>query len=307
MVAVAHGNDQLLTLGNLMTERMSRPRKKKNRPSVKNPLKSGLVEDTGVYTEQRTNLGEVMSGRKYANSALAGLAAKEDLKQVRLRSASRSRVTENDNHPWRHPMLIRFKGRRHVRPRLVPCTVSSVNHMDSFILITDDSLYTFIPELSNVAEKAKVNDFAKFVCQTKDLGTSATRPKPADSKFWSLLGGHLAPLETLPIDPDEDDEAYEANETQGDRVWHLTKDEQTKADSLQPLIAQWGRPPEQKMLKSDGVYVFEFGDEVYYWMGAQVPFPTRRAAVKLIKRLWEGCERRNGAGYIVFSHFRVVD
>jgi len=282
---------------NLMTERMSRPRKKKNRPSVKNPLKSGLVEDTGVYTEQRTNLGLVMSGRKYANSALAGLAAKEDLKQVRLRSASRSRVTENDNHPWRHPMLIRFKGRRHVRPRLVPCTVSSVNHMDSFILITGSTLYTFIPELSNVAEKAKVNDFAKFVCQTKDLGTSAQQPKAADSKFWSLLGGKLAPLEALPIDPDEDDEAYEANETQADRVWHLTKDDKTKADSLQPLIAQWGRPPEQKMLKSDGVYVFEFGDEVYYWMGAQVPFPTRRAAVKLIKRLWEGCERSDSAFY----------
>ena len=139
-----------------MTERMSRPRKKKNRPSVKNPLKSGVVESTDVYTEQRTNLGEVMSGRKYANSALAGLAAKEDLKQVRLRSASRSRTTESDNQPWKHPMLIRFKGRRHVRPRIVPCSVDSLNHTDSFILITEDNLYTFVPELSNVAEKAKV-------------------------------------------------------------------------------------------------------------------------------------------------------
>lgn len=142
-------------LGNLMTERISRPRKKKNRPSVKNPMKSGN-EGVDEYTETRTNLGEVMSGRKYANSALAGLAAKEDLKQVRLRSASRSRTTEADTNPWKHPMLIRFKGRRHVRPRVVPCTIDSLNHTDSFILITEDDLYTFVPELSNVAEKAKV-------------------------------------------------------------------------------------------------------------------------------------------------------
>ena len=57
------------------------------------------------------------------------------------------------------------------------------------------------------------------------------------------------------------------------------------------------------MLKSDGVYVFEFGDEVYYWMGAQVPFPKRRAAVKLIKRLWEEFERRNNGDDIFTLDF----
>jgi len=70
----------------------TRPRKPRRNNSgrnsrKKNPLKSGVQGET-TYTEIRTNVGEVMSGKFFANSALAGLAAKEDITNVRLRSAS---------------------------------------------------------------------------------------------------------------------------------------------------------------------------------------------------------------------------
>ena len=132
------------------------------------------------------------------------------------------------------------------------------------------------------------------MCSTKDLGTSAQRPKPVssgESKFWSILGGRLEPLKELSVDPDEDDEEYESSQVQEDRVWHLVN--VSGNDTLQPLVAEWGRPPSQSILKSDEVFVFEFGDEVYYWMGAQVPFPKRRSSLKLIKKLWEQFDRRN--------------
>ena len=45
------------------------------------------------YTENRTNLPEMMNSQ-FSKRALAGLAAKEDVTNVRLRSASRTREEE---------------------------------------------------------------------------------------------------------------------------------------------------------------------------------------------------------------------
>ena len=286
-----------------MSERPSRPRQKKQRKS-RNPLRHS-VKGQESYTEVKTNLGEVMSGKHFANSALAGLAAREDLKQVRLRSASRNRNEGQEFLPYKHPMLIKFKGRRHVRPRIVAPNFSSLNHWDSFILVLEDKIFTFVPELTNVAEKAKVTDFAKFICATKDLGTNAIKPTTAsinDSKlFWDTLGGKMDMLKkgALDIDLDEEDEEYENSQFENDRCWRLNTDPNTGIDTLIPEMAGWAKCPSQTMLNSSSVYVFEFGHEVYYWIGSQVSFPKRRSATKLVKKLWTQFERRNRSHFLL--------
>ena len=45
-----------------------------------------------------------MSGKKFTNTALAGLAAREDLQNVRLRSASRKR---EDQSVWAHIVVLK--------------------------------------------------------------------------------------------------------------------------------------------------------------------------------------------------------
>ena len=47
------------------------------------------------YTEEITDLSARVSGKKFTNTALAGLAAREDLQNVRLRSASRKREDQS--------------------------------------------------------------------------------------------------------------------------------------------------------------------------------------------------------------------
>jgi hypothetical protein len=271
---------------------MSRPRQKKQR-RTRNPLKQNVTGQE-TYTETRTNIGQVMSGNKFDNRALAGLAAREDLKQVRLRSASRNRNEGAEFLPYRHPMLILFKGRRHVRPRIVPVTLESLNHEDSFILVNQKSVFVFIPELTNVAEKAKVKDFSKFICETHDLGTSATKPTTVTSssnEFWEALGGsHIPELKELMTDPDEDDEEYENSQSHDDRCWKLVTDK-NGIDSLQPELSCWGKSPSQSMLNPESVFVFEFGHEVYLWIGSQVHFPKRRSATKAVKTLWSKFNR----------------
>ena len=74
-------------------------------------------------------------------------------------------------------------------------------------MVLEDKILTFVPEQSNVAKKAKVTDFGKFICATKDLGTNTMKPITAsinDSKlFWDTLGRRLDPLKkgALDIDP----------------------------------------------------------------------------------------------------------
>ena len=84
------------------------------------------------YTETRT-FEEKTSGKQFTKNALAGLAAREDINGVRLRSVSRNR--NDEQVPYKHPLLIRFKGRRHVVPSVVEASVTSLNHHDSFLLV----------------------------------------------------------------------------------------------------------------------------------------------------------------------------
>lgn len=50
-------------------------------------------------------------------------------------------------------MLIKFKGRRRVFPKIVPCSNNSLSHDDAFILITENEVYVYLPELANLVEK----------------------------------------------------------------------------------------------------------------------------------------------------------
>ena len=48
-------------------------------------------------------------------------------------------------------------------------------------------------------------------------------------------------------------------------------------------------------LNSEAIYIFEFGNEVYIWLGKEVPFPMRRIAQALAKELWSKYPRDKDA------------
>ena len=125
---------------------------------------------------------------------------------------------------------------------MVPCSHHSLCHDDSFILVTPDDVFTYLPELSNVVEKAKAKDFANFICQTSDLGTSAKRPKNVVQNgtelFWNTLGGYIDDVGELDYDPDDEDDEYEHSQADTNRCWKLSNE--TPA-ALIPDMRGWAK------------------------------------------------------------------
>ena len=267
----------------------SRP-KRKCRKSRSNPIKTAHRGQTS-YTETRTNVTEIMSA-KLSKHALAGLAAKEDVKNVRLRPASRNR--DEELLPYRHPLLIKFKGRQRVYARVVTCSKESLNHEDSFVLITADEVYLYMPKLSNVIEKSKAKDFAQLICQSGDLGTAAKTPRPAESAeaFWAAMGGRIPPLTNITHNPDNSDKEFETTHIDSDRCWTLVTE--GNRHRLVPEMQAWSSIPSQSLLQFDKIFVFEFGMEVYIWMGSQSALPLRRVAQKLARQLLSKYPRTDG-------------
>ena len=96
--SIALGDDyifpeELPRKSQLLKPQTRRPRAKQRRKNNTNPLKSMQKVGEASYTENRTNLPEMMNSQ-FSKRALAGLAAKEDVTNVRLRSASRTREEE---------------------------------------------------------------------------------------------------------------------------------------------------------------------------------------------------------------------
>ena len=85
--------EELPRKSQLLKPQTRRPRAKQRRKNNTNPLKSMQKVGEASYTENRTNLPEMMNSQ-FSKRALAGLAAKEDVTNVRLRSVSRTREEE---------------------------------------------------------------------------------------------------------------------------------------------------------------------------------------------------------------------
>jgi supervillin len=80
----------------------------------------------------------VAKNSNLAVEALAGLASKEDFTAVALKKATAGPASQL--LPYQDLMLLQVKGRRHVQTRLVEPVASSVNHGDSYILVTPNAV-----------------------------------------------------------------------------------------------------------------------------------------------------------------------
>ena len=215
------------------------------------------------------------------------------MSSVRLRSASRSR--EEEMVPYLPTLLIQFKGRHRIVVNSVPVAQESLNNHDSFILVTSKEVSIYLPKFSNVIERNKASDFAKVICDSSDLGTSAPAPLDACSKnsaFWKTFGLKKEIISEAPENPDQSDSDFETNFVSGNRCWKV---EFSGSYMLVPFKDAWAVAPSQKILEPAEIFIFEFDMEIYLWIGSLATFPARRAAQKLNKQLWEKYPRKNGA------------
>ncbi|CAN8029609.1 unnamed protein product, partial [Ixodes persulcatus] len=249
-----------------------------------NPLKA-LASRTDLhaeYIEVRTNIAEeelkriniekLAQNSDLALSALAGLASTEDFRRVQLKKSEDT----GSLLPNRELILIQVKGRRHVQSRLVEPSVSSLNHGDVFVLVTPSDVFCWIGKHSNIIERTKATDVAQSIQSKKDLlfkGSSEVKfidedkgDNSADSQaFFKLLGG--SPDECSPAGDPGEDLRFEAAIVDTNMVYTV------EGEALVPCDKYWGMQPR--------AYVFNFGSEVYVWLGKQVPSQLRSLAVRL--------------------------
>ncbi|XP_039596794.1 supervillin-like isoform X2 [Polypterus senegalus] len=281
-------------------KRSVRPTRKTQ--ASRNPLKALAARDDirQDYIEQRLNVAVVEAKRiqvermakhsRYADVALAGLASKENFRNVNLRNVkSTEQVSNNSRLPYSKLMLIQVKGRRHVQSRLVEPTAESLNSGDCFLLLTPQHCFLWVGEFANVIEKAKASELASFIQNKRDLGCKAAQVTILEEgvntdnnrarDFWNLLGGKK--MYRAAGEPDED-ELYESAVVETNCVYSLMD------GKLVPHEKAWASIPSVSMLSSKEVLVFDFGSEVYVWHGKEVSLSDRKLAVQLGQQLWGG-------------------
>ncbi|KAF5889682.1 supervillin-like isoform X1, partial [Clarias magur] len=277
-------------------------RPSRNTKGSRNPLRALAARNDlrQAYTEQRLNIATIEAKRiqvermakhsRLAGCALAGLASKENFRNVNLRNVKSTEVvTNNSAVPFHKLMLIHIKGRRHVQVRLVEPTSRSLNSGDCFLLITPNHCFLWCGEFANVIEKAKGSEMAQYVQTKRDLGCKAPQVTVLEENintnsrtakdFWNLLGGETE--YRAAGEPDED-ELYESGIVESNAIYRVVE------DKLVPYEEAWASIPSVTLLNSKEALVFDFGSEVYVWTGKDVALSDRKVAVQLGKQLWSG-------------------
>ncbi|XP_067825177.1 supervillin-like isoform X3 [Heptranchias perlo] len=268
----------------------------------RNPLRALAARDDirQEYTEQRLNVATVEVRRiraermakhsNYADVALAGLASKENFKNVNLRNVKTTdQMSSNSMLPFKKVMLLQVKGRRHVQVRLVEPRASSLNSGDCFLLVTAQHCFLWTGEFANVIERSKASELAGFIQTKRELGCRAANVTTIEEginsqskrakEFWDLLGGQAEYQDAG--DPDED-EVYEAAITETNYIYRLVEDKLVSDNE------SWGKIPRCSMLNSKEVLVLDFGSELYIWHGKEVTLAQRKTALQLGKQLLSG-------------------
>lgn len=176
---------------------------------------------------------------------------------------------------------------------LISPRAKRLSHHDSFVLVTTQRVFTFLPQASNIIEKNRARDFAQLVTKTGELGTQAKVVEDADEKdseFWKILGSKTKIPTKMESSADESDLKHETTCSYNYRCWKLNQ--VGNKYKLSPEENSWGVRPEQKILRENEFFIFEFGSEVYSWIGPKVSFAARRAGEELGKQIWEKFDRK---------------
>ncbi|KAM9779756.1 supervillin-like [Neosynchiropus ocellatus] len=227
------------------------------------------------------------------------VAAEERVQAENKRRNSGSHLTRSEGvstatpdssrPPFCSIMLIHVKGRQQVQVRLVEPSVRSINSGDCFLLVTPESCFLWSGEFANDREKAKAEELASLIQGQGELGCRASQVVRLEegltsdgslaSGFWNILGGRT---QYRGAGAPEEDEEYECGVVESNCVYRLAE------KKLVPHEQAWARSPSVSLLRSSEALVFDFGSEVYLWLGRNVSMNSRTVALQLTHQVWAG-------------------
>ncbi|XP_061159546.1 supervillin isoform X3 [Syngnathus typhle] len=250
-------------------------------------------------TQGSRNPLRALAAREDVSQDFMGLSAagEERLLQIEKNSKNSSEANSVSSSPdplechppFTSPMLLFIKGRRHVQVRLAPPSASSLNSGDCFLLLTAEDCIVWSGRSANREEKAKASELASTIQGRQDLGCHATcvvhleEGLNCDSSlaanFWNILGGRTT---YRGAGAAEEDELYERGIAESNCVYKMLD------NRLVPHEQAWASVPTISMLDSNEMLVFDFGGEVYLWLGKDVPAERHKVALQLSRQVWLG-------------------
>ncbi|KAK0424181.1 hypothetical protein QR680_008532 [Steinernema hermaphroditum] len=266
--AVVGNNDRVAPPQLQRARRPGRPPTKNPRKSV--PTLTKNVEATGVQdlpVDYRQKKGDSDA------SAKAGLQAIEDFSAVNLKKC-------DTTSPYPSVMLIRIKGEARPDVRLVIPKAESVNPCAVYLLVLPDRLFHYIGEFANLREKSTAAQIIFTITSTGELGCTAKQAESVHSEastFWKVLGGYHE--QRVPQELAMLEDCFENLAVQkANIVLRVTED-----FSIQSVVR--GEAPRVSILEPRETLIFDFGSEIYVWLGRSADRNAAKCAMDYAEQL----------------------
>ncbi|CAG0916087.1 unnamed protein product [Notodromas monacha] len=291
------------------------------KPASQNPVKASMEREALLESEMKNPavLGKVKNSASSVPGTvrLAALAAKIDF------AAAAKAIKDRGAHsiPEVHlPKLLLVKGRRRIQVRLVQPVPTSLNDGDSFVVPSPKEVGKF----SNKIESTKALDVANEIIRRHEFGvTSEAVIKElslrredswswASDSAWDRLLKHMkwANVVENPVKlcgHATEDEEFEIAISTTNKIYSVD----LSGNALVPLDDAWGIAPSISLLDPEKLLVFDFGPEVYVWIGRHVDRSTRKRARWIAEALvsegydYSACDCSPFDPYGVESHQEV--
>ncbi|KAG4075921.1 hypothetical protein HA402_003747 [Bradysia odoriphaga] len=195
--------------------------------------------------------------------------------------------------------LFQVKGKRNVRVRQVPLSISSMNKGDCFILDAGRDIHVYVGTDAKRVEKLKAISAANQIRDQDHNGRSTVHILDEFSsfsdqeEFFTVLG-EGSPEDVPDESAGEDDGAFEKNDAATITLYKVSDDGGSL--QVQPISS---RPLTQAMLATDDCFILDTGSAIYVWVGkgatAQEKTQSMQRAQDFIAKknypLWTGVQR----------------
>lgn len=197
------------------------------------------------------------------------------------------------------PRLYVCRGKHVVHVNEVPCTRSSLNHDDIFVLDTESKIFQFNGSNSSIQERAKALEVVQYIkdnnhhgkCDIAAIEDGRLMADVESGEFWGFFGG-FAPLPRKT--------ATEGNimaDPTPAKLFHVEKGqaEPEEADSLT-----------RDLLNTNKCYILDCGIEVFVWMGRNSTLDDRKSASGAAEELLRSLNRPKSHVIRVIEGFETV-
>ncbi|KAL3997961.1 Villin headpiece domain family protein [Acanthocheilonema viteae] len=243
-----------------------------------------VVETLSNPTNCRKKIDqEEDDGVGISSSVKKGLQSKVDYSAVKLKKRELK-------SPYPELMLIRVKGDKNMDVRLVAPKYTSIHAYAVFILITPKQLFLYHGKYSNLLERSKAARIITSICEKNgELGCNAKQFENVHEgegidEFWRLVGLNEGECEAVTIKEHVPDNLLTLNEPFENIAAQMNTIYEIDEHYNRQRISS-GQLPKFSLLHPKKNLIFDFGSEIYVWVGRNANRVETQQAVAFAETL----------------------